>query len=141
VTAITHLPSKSATSANVSCRSLSWHGISRRSPYHHSIGERAKISGLKMADTTPIASSEASTPPSSATEQARIRKERREAKIRAGGSARLNKIAGLGGGVKRGKPAHLWLLLQIPKGYQLFFRAYTDTMDRSTTPTHSNRAR
>lgn len=37
-----------------------------------------------------------------AAEQARIRKERREAKIRAGGSARLNKITGLGGGVQRG---------------------------------------
>lgn len=33
-----------------------------------------------------------------AAEQARIRKERREAKIRAGGSARLNKITGVGGG-------------------------------------------
>jgi hypothetical protein len=51
-----------------------------------------------MAD----APSEASAPPSSAAEQARIRKERREAKIRAGGSARLNKITGLGGGVQRG---------------------------------------
>ena len=55
-----------------------------------------------MTDTTPAASSEASTLPSSAAEQARIRKERREAKIRAGGSARLNKITGLGGGVQRG---------------------------------------
>jgi len=36
-------------------------------------------------------------------EQARIRKERREAKIKAGGSARLNKITGLGGGLPRGK--------------------------------------
>lgn len=32
-----------------------------------------------------------------AIEQARLRKERREAKLRAGGSARLNKITGLGG--------------------------------------------
>lgn len=39
-----------------------------------------------------------------AAEQARIRKERREAKIRAGGSARLNKITGLGGGVQRDAP-------------------------------------
>ncbi|KAG9249038.1 hypothetical protein BJ878DRAFT_485841 [Calycina marina] len=45
-----------------------------------------------------------STPPSSAADQARIRKERREAKIRAGGSARLNKITGLGGGVQRDPP-------------------------------------
>ncbi|KAI1381512.1 hypothetical protein F4677DRAFT_403196 [Hypoxylon crocopeplum] len=36
-----------------------------------------------------------------AAEQARIRKERREAKIRAGGAARLNKITGLGGGIQR----------------------------------------
>ncbi|KAM5351980.1 hypothetical protein ACJ41O_004703 [Fusarium nematophilum] len=34
-----------------------------------------------------------------AAEQARLRKERREAKIKAGGSARLNKITGLGGRV------------------------------------------
>lgn len=32
-----------------------------------------------------------------AAEQARLRKERREAKIKAGGSARLNKITGMGG--------------------------------------------
>ncbi|TPX15197.1 uncharacterized protein E0L32_004755 [Thyridium curvatum] len=36
-----------------------------------------------------------------AAEQARLRKERREAKIKAGGTARLNKITGLGGGVQR----------------------------------------
>ncbi|KAG0646354.1 hypothetical protein D0Z07_8220 [Hyphodiscus hymeniophilus] len=57
-----------------------------------------------MVDTTPLASPEASTPPSSAADQARIRKERREAKIRAGGSARLDRISGLGGGVKRDPP-------------------------------------
>jgi hypothetical protein len=56
---------------------------------------------VAMADTPLAASSEASTP-SSAADQARIRKERREAKIRAGGSARLNKITGLGGGIQRG---------------------------------------
>lgn len=39
---------------------------------------------------------------SKAENQARIRKERREAKIKAGGSARLDKITGLGGGIKRG---------------------------------------
>jgi len=56
-------------------------------------------------NVTPIPSSEPGTPstaPSSAADQARIRKERREAKIRAGGSARLDKITGLGGGIKRG---------------------------------------
>ncbi|RDW82245.1 hypothetical protein BP6252_03357 [Coleophoma cylindrospora] len=57
-----------------------------------------------MAETPPVMSSEPSTPPSSASEQARIRKERREAKIKAGGSARLDRITGLGGGVKRDPP-------------------------------------
>lgn len=55
-----------------------------------------------MSETPTVAPSEPSTPPSSAADQARIRKERREAKIRAGGSARLNKITGLGGGLQRG---------------------------------------
>ncbi|KAI0162686.1 hypothetical protein BJ166DRAFT_524237 [Pestalotiopsis sp. NC0098] len=36
-----------------------------------------------------------------AADQARLRKERREAKIKAGGTARLNKITGLGGGFQR----------------------------------------
>ncbi|KAI1765812.1 hypothetical protein GGR53DRAFT_244690 [Hypoxylon sp. FL1150] len=39
-----------------------------------------------------------------AAEQARIRKERREAKIRAGGASRLDRISGLGGGIKRDAP-------------------------------------
>ncbi|EGO56661.1 hypothetical protein NEUTE1DRAFT_84077 [Neurospora tetrasperma FGSC 2508] len=39
-----------------------------------------------------------------ALEQARIRKERREAKIRANAGNRLNKITGLGGGVERDPP-------------------------------------
>lgn len=47
--------------------------------------------------------SEATQVKLSPSEQARIRKERREAKIRAGGNVRLNKITGLGG-VQRGKP-------------------------------------
>lgn len=37
-----------------------------------------------------------------ALEQARIRKERREAKIKANAGNRLNRITGLGGGVERG---------------------------------------
>ncbi|KAI2632410.1 hypothetical protein GGR54DRAFT_583373 [Hypoxylon sp. NC1633] len=36
-----------------------------------------------------------------AAEQARLRKERREAKIKAGGRDRLNRITGIGGGVQR----------------------------------------
>lgn len=42
--------------------------------------------------TPPRASS-----PAAAAEQARLRKERREAKIKAGGSARLGKITSMGG--------------------------------------------
>ncbi|KIH93488.1 hypothetical protein SPBR_04292 [Sporothrix brasiliensis 5110] len=38
-----------------------------------------------------------------AAAQARRRKERREAKIKASGSTRLNKISGLGGGIQRGE--------------------------------------
>jgi hypothetical protein len=38
-----------------------------------------------------------------AAEQARLRKARREAKIKAGAENRLNKITGLGGGVSRGE--------------------------------------
>lgn len=38
-----------------------------------------------------------------ALEQARLRKERREAKIKAGGAARLNRITSAGGGISRGK--------------------------------------
>jgi len=55
-----------------------------------------------MEETSSALASGTSTPSSNAADQARIRKERREAKIRAGGSARLNKITGLGGGVQRG---------------------------------------
>lgn len=51
-----------------------------------------------------------------ASEQARLRKERREAKLKAGGSARLDKITGMGGRPKAGmSPWHsfnqysLWL--------------------------------
>jgi hypothetical protein len=74
-------------------------------------GPEVAISSIRipypnMADTPPAPSSGATTPPSSAAEQARIRKERREAKIRAGGSARLNKITGLGGGIQRGESWH-----------------------------------
>ncbi|ELR07717.1 hypothetical protein VC83_03766 [Pseudogymnoascus destructans] len=59
-----------------------------------------------MADTPPTTSSPGGTPSSSASEQARIRRERREAKIKAGGTSRLNKITGLGGGLQRDiKPA------------------------------------
>lgn len=37
-----------------------------------------------------------------AAEQARLRKERREAKIKAGGTSRLDRITGLSGGLPRG---------------------------------------
>ncbi|KAK3683516.1 hypothetical protein B0T22DRAFT_249720 [Podospora appendiculata] len=48
------------------------------------------------------AENEAAAAEARALEQARLRKERREAKIRAGGASRLNKISGLGGGLQRG---------------------------------------
>lgn len=56
-----------------------------------------------MADNLEEPSS-ANIPPVSvnAAEQARIRKERREAKLRQNAGARLNKITGLGGGIQRG---------------------------------------
>lgn len=40
-----------------------------------------------------------------AAEQARLRKERREAKIKAGGTSRLDKITGIGGRVVGGMKA------------------------------------
>lgn len=46
-----------------------------------------------------------------AAEQARLRKERREAKLKAGGSARLNKITGLGGRIPGGNNAHALIFL------------------------------
>lgn len=65
----------------------------------------------KMTDTMPEVSFPGSTPPSSAAEQARIRRERREAKIKAGGASRLNKITGLGGGLQRGSFALVQAIL------------------------------
>jgi len=53
-----------------------------------------------MADSPASPAPDAAS--SRAAEQARLRKEKREAKIKAGGSARLNKITGLGGGIQRG---------------------------------------
>ncbi|KAL7944439.1 hypothetical protein V8C42DRAFT_346186 [Trichoderma barbatum] len=51
-----------------------------------------------MADSTAI-SNDADAAAQRAAEQARLRKERREAKIKAGGSARLERITGVGGRV------------------------------------------
>lgn len=55
-----------------------------------------------MAETREESSS-ANVPPVSvnAAEQARVRKERREAKLRQNAGARLNKITGLGGGIRQ----------------------------------------
>ncbi|KAI3340275.1 hypothetical protein F4824DRAFT_497225 [Ustulina deusta] len=50
--------------------------------------------------TTGVSSSEDAAA-ARAAEQARLRKQRREAKIKAGGSSRLDKITGLGGGVPK----------------------------------------
>lgn len=59
-----------------------------------------------MVDTTGMSPEDAAA--ARAADQARIRKERREAKIKAGGSARLNKITGLGGGLQRGKFSYIY---------------------------------
>lgn len=53
-----------------------------------------------MADTA--TSNDADAAAQRAAEQARLRKERREAKIKAGGSARLERITGVGGRVTGG---------------------------------------
>ncbi|KND94505.1 hypothetical protein TOPH_01088 [Tolypocladium ophioglossoides CBS 100239] len=50
-----------------------------------------------MAESAAATSSGVDAAAQRAAEQARLRKERREAKIKAGGSARLNKITGIGG--------------------------------------------
>lgn len=55
-----------------------------------------------MADSTATSSDAAAQ---RASEQARLRRERREAKLKAGGSARLNKITGLGGRPEEGERA------------------------------------
>lgn len=53
-----------------------------------------------MADTATTNDADAAA--QRAAEQARLRKERREAKIKAGGSARLERITGAGGRVTGG---------------------------------------
>lgn len=58
-----------------------------------------------MADST-ATSNDADAAAQRAAEQARLRKERREAKIKAGGSARLEKITGVGGRVTGGSYAN-----------------------------------
>ena len=65
-------------------------------------GQRLFIttSTTKMDSSPPLPTSSQSTStpsPNTAAEQARLRKERREAKIKAGGSARLGKITSMGG--------------------------------------------
>ena len=83
-----------------------------------------------------------------AADQARLRKERREAKIKAGGANRLNKITGLGGGVQRGElgPRNNRLSGSVPKkrqqkqeGDEQKNRA--DYMTRSAAATTSCRVR
>lgn len=62
-----------------------------------------------MADSTAI-SNDSDAAAQRAAEQARLRKERREAKIKAGGSARLDRITGIGGRVTGGSYT-AWLFL------------------------------
>jgi hypothetical protein len=52
---------------------------------------------------TEVLSPEEEAASARAAEQARLRKARREAKIKAGAENRLNRITGLGGGVQRGE--------------------------------------
>lgn len=59
------------------------------------IAQRAAQRHGGMADKAGVDDVEAAA--QRAAEQARLRKERREAKIKAGGSARLSKITGMGG--------------------------------------------
>jgi hypothetical protein len=61
-------------------------------PFIHTVADTMTESTLSSEDAAAAR----------AAEQARLRKERREAKIKAGGSARLNKITGVGGGIQRG---------------------------------------
>ncbi|KAI0972851.1 hypothetical protein F4678DRAFT_459708 [Xylaria arbuscula] len=53
--------------------------------------------------TEGVSSEDAAT--ARAAEQVRLRKQRREAKIKAGGTSRLDKITGLGGGIPRDTPS------------------------------------
>jgi hypothetical protein len=65
----------------------------------------ARSNNHKSADMTEsvATSNNADAAAQRASEQARLRKERREAKLKAGGSARLNKITGVGGRPQTGK--------------------------------------
>lgn len=64
----------------------------------------------EMAESTSTSSDAAAQ---RAAEQARLRKERREAKLKAGGSARLDRITGLGGRPKEGWYSQLSLESQL----------------------------
>ena len=57
---------------------------------------RALLARSTMTEQADAASSSSDAAAQRAAEQARLRKERREAKIKAGGAARLNKITGIG---------------------------------------------
>ena len=63
-----------------------------------------------------------------AAEQARLRKERREAKIKAGGSARLNKIMGNGG--RPPVPGEYLLLLALPSRDHFLPILYLSFLDK-----------
>jgi hypothetical protein len=81
---------------------LDLNNVQRHCQHHnHSSASSIKREELprEMTETVPAPEDAAAA---RAAEQTRLRKERREAKIKAGASARLNKITGLGGGVQRG---------------------------------------
>lgn len=73
-------------------------------------GSRYFATSAIMADTA--TSNDADAAAQRAAEQARLRKERREAKIKAGGSARLERITGVGGRVVGGSYT-AWLFFFI----------------------------
>ncbi|CAD6504456.1 BgTH12-06185 [Blumeria graminis f. sp. triticale] len=79
-----------------------------------------------MENSPDLEPSEVSTPSSNLSENARIRKERREAKIRASGSARLSKITGLGGSNKESES-------HITQGPCVFPKSVERSYDESRT--------
>ncbi|KAH8203287.1 hypothetical protein TruAng_002585 [Truncatella angustata] len=84
-----------------------------------------------MTETVPTPEAAAAA---RAAEQVRLRKERREAKIKAGGAARLNKITGLGGGFQRDPaPAEA----PAPSPPRPSSRTSTAPPPQSTTPSSS----
>lgn len=88
-----------------------------------------------MTETAGLSAGEAAAA-ARAAEQARIRKERREAKIKAGGSARLNKITGLGGGIQRGKYSPV--IYTFPRRQHILISHVTDPIPSNPPATSTS---